>query len=489
LHQIRDQRETVILVRFLRTLINLLARCRRNPAEVSDLFQRNLTIRPNSGNRSGRPDAGALWRTIVLISLLFAWTDASQLYAQNATGYVVERIEVRGNRKTKADIILRSLPIHAGDRLTPGRLDASRESLYRTRLFRTVHVAPKPSTEHGKAVLVVYVDEKRFGDAGISFEYTELDGFGLAADAYHVNLAGEGKTVGVEYSHGERLQRFGFSYADPWLTSGCISLHAKAHFSRADRDMYRSSDPLKRGLYDVDRLGGAIGVGKPVGEKFRLVARYAFDEIRVNDFEKPKVFISGPEFTREISAALGRTPISSFGIELYRQPASRFWGSTPGFDFNFRMDFAPGALGDNPSYLRNRIEAYRHFATLPGQILSVGVRAGHIFGTPPFFDRFYFDGQNQLRGFERRAIGPEGGTEFVSIEGMYAIATRPIGRIYCFTEWAAIRRPVGNGHVRDSNGTYGIGALLFNRIDISYGLKRGTLIVKFHRFGGINMGL
>ena len=383
LHQIRDQRETVILVRFLRTLINLLARCRRNSAEVSALFQRNLTIRPNSGNRSGRPDAGALRRTIVLISLLFAWTDASQLYAQNATGYVVERIEVRGNRKTKADIILRSLPIHAGDRLTPGRLDASRESLYRTRLFRTVHVAPKPGTEHGKAVLVVYVDEKRFGDAGISFEYTELDGFGLAADAYHVNLAGEGKTVGVEYSHGERLQRFGFSYADPWLTSGCISLHAKAHFSRADRDMYRSSDPLKRGLYDVDRLGGAIGVGKPVGEKFRLVARYAFDEIRVNDFEEPKVFISGPEFTREISAALGRTPISSFGIELYRQPASRFWGSTPGFDFNFRMDFAPGALGDNPSYIRNRIEAYRHFATLPGQILSVGGRAGHIFGTPP----------------------------------------------------------------------------------------------------------
>ncbi len=450
---------------------------------------RYLTIRPNSGNRSTRPDTGAICCRIVLLALLFACADASLLYAQDGTGYVVERIEVRGNRKTKADIILRSLPIHTGDRLTPGRLDASRESLYRTRLFRTVHVAPKPGTQQGKAVLVVYVDEKRFGDAGISFEYTELDGFGLAADAYHVNLGGEGKTVGVEYSHGERLQRFGFSYADPWLTSGCVSFHAKAHFSRADRDMYRSSDPLKRGLYDVDRLGGAIGIGKPVREKYRLVARYAFDEIRVNDFDEPEVFISGPDFTREISAALGRTPISTFGIKLYRQPPSRFRGGTPGFDFSFRMDFAPGALGNNPSYLRTRVEAYRHFASLPGQILSIGGRAGHIFGTPPFFDRFYFDGQNQLRGFERRAIGPEGGTEFVSIEGVYAIASRPIGRIYCFTEWAAIRRPVGKGHVRDSNGTYGIGALLFNRIDISYGLKRGTLIVKFHRFGGINMGL
>ena len=135
------------------------------------------------------------------------------------------------------------------------------------------------------------------------------------------------------------------------------------------------------------------------------------------------------------------------------------------------------------------MEAHRHFATLPGQTLSVGGRAGLIFGSPPFFERFYLDGENQLKGFERRAIGPEGGTEFVSIEGVYAIATRPIGRLYCFAEWAAIRRPVAAFHRRDSNGTYGIGALLFNRVDISYGLKRGTLIVKFHRFGGINLGL
>lgn len=429
-----------------------------------------------------------MWRTIVLLTLLFAFAKPS-LYAQDATGYVVERIEVRGNHKTKADIILRSLPIHKGDRLTPGRLDASRESLYRTRLFRTVHVAPKPGTEQGKAVLVVYVDEKRFGDAGVSFEYTELDGFGLAADAYHVNLGGEGKTVGVEYSHGERLQRFGFSYADPWLTSGCTSLHMKALFSRADRDMYRSSDPQKRGLYDLDRIGGAVGVGKPIGEEFRLVVRYALDQIRINDFDEPKVYISGPEFTQEVSSALGRTPISTFGIELFRQPASRFWGGAPGFDVNFRLDFAPGALGTNASYFRSRVEAHRHFATFPGQTLSVGGRAGLIFGSPPFFERFYLDGENQLRGFERRAIGPEGGTEFVSIEGVYAIATRPIGRLYCFAEWAAIRRPVAAFHRRDSNGTYGIGALLFNRVDISYGLKRGTLIVKFHRFGGINLGL
>jgi hypothetical protein len=38
-------------------------------------------------------------------------------------------------------------------------------------------------------------------------------------------------------------------------------------------------------------------------------------------------------------------------------------------------------------------------------------------------------------------------------------------------------------------GTVGVGILLFNRIDISLGLTSGTLIVKSHRFGGINVGL
>ncbi|MDA0747581.1 MAG: BamA/TamA family outer membrane protein, partial [bacterium] len=216
---------------------------------------------------------------ILVLGLVACW--AAPVPATDGTGYVIERIEVRGNEKTKPEYILRSLPLHTGDRITPDRISASRESLYRTRLFRTVHVASKPGTEQGKAVLVVFVDEKRFGDVGVSFEYTELDGFGYAADAYHVNLWGEGKIVGGEYRQGERLKSFSFSYTDPWLANSGLSAHFKAAASSSDRDLYRSKDPLARGRYDLDRTGGAVGLGQPIGQHYRLVLKYSFEDVQV----------------------------------------------------------------------------------------------------------------------------------------------------------------------------------------------------------------
>ena len=110
-------------------------------------------------------------------------------------GFTIERVEVRGNDRTKSNIILRALTFESGDILTEAALHEGKEALYQTRLFTTVHLASKPGTKKEHAIVVVYVDEKRFGDLGISFDYTELDGFGISADTYHVNVGGEGKTV------------------------------------------------------------------------------------------------------------------------------------------------------------------------------------------------------------------------------------------------------------------------------------------------------
>ncbi len=413
----------------------------------------------------------------------------SPLFARDGTGYIVERIEVRGNKKTKPKVILRSLMLRKGDRLPPDWIARSRQALYRTRLFRTVHLASKPGTEEGKAVVVVYVDEKRFGDLGVSLEYTELDGFGIASDAYHVNLWGEGKVVGVEYGLGERLKHWRFSYTDPWLSGSNLSLHVQGSTSSSDRDLYRSKNPDARGRYDLERIGGSLGIGRPIGTAYRLIFKYSFEDVQVGDFRAPAEVRGGGLFAQEVGAAVGRKPVGFLGLDLHRRPSGRPWGSVPGVDLSLQVDFSATYLGSTANFLRLRTELYRHFETFSGQTFSLGGRAGIIFGASPFYERFFLDGPNQLRGMERREVGPEGGTRFVSAEGVYSVSLARMGRFYLFAEGAGIRRPV-NGTVRkDAGATAGIGILLFNRIDISFGLTTGTLIVKSHRFGGINVGL
>jgi outer membrane protein assembly factor BamA len=427
--------------------------------------------------------------TIRILLFTLSLLSTFPLLAGNGTGYVIERIEVRGNEKTKVEFIIRSLPLRQGDRITPGGMDASRESLYRTRLFRTVHVASKPGTEKGQAVLVVFVDEKRFGDIGASFEYTELDGFGLAVDAFHANLWGEGKTVGSEFLHGERLESWGFYYSDPWLTNSGLSLHLQTSVSSSDRDLYPNRRLDASGTYDLSRTGGSIGVGQTIGKSYRLIYRYTYDEVQIGSFVAPTIRVGSVNFEQEVQSSVGREPVAYLGLDFHHQPKGVAWGSSPGLDLRIQADYSSTVIGSKSNFLRLQTQIYRHFQALPGQIFSVGARAGTIVGTPPFYERFLLEGSNQLRGFEPRGFGSEGGSKFVSTEAIYSITMKPVGRLYVFGEWAAIRRTRNQIDKTGSDGTIGIGILLFHRVDLSFGIGTGTLIVKSHRFGGINVGL
>ena len=423
---------------------------------------------------------------ITLLSVLLASGSAWSIAGE---GYPIEWIEVRGNEKTKPEIILRALTLGDGDVLTDASVDASKRALEQTRLFKTVHLASKPGKTAGHAVLVVYVVEKTFGELGISAEYTELDGFGVLADAYHVNLRGEGKIVGAAYGAGERFKQWRFDYADPWLTPANFLFSIGIRGSSADRDIFRTKDPLARGRYDLERIGGSIAIGRPIGSEYRLLLRYQFEEVQVGDFERPLIVTDRGEFADEVGAAVGREPLSIIGLDLHEKPSLDPWGSTAGTEFRMGVDLSAKLLGSSDNFLKLDTQLYRHFAIKDGQILSVGARAGVVLGSEPFYERFYLDGDKQLRGFERREIGPEGGEEFFSAEVLYSIAFSKIGRIYGFLEGAAVRRDFVTGSRADQDATAGIGVLLFNRIDISLGVRTGTLIVKSHRFGGINVGL
>ena len=269
------------------------------------------------------------------------------------------------------------------------------------------------------------------------------------------------------------------------------SFHLQISGSSADRDLYRSSDVNIRGRYDLERIGASLGIGQPSPTRaYRFIFKYAFEAIQVGGFEKPTVLTNEGLFANEIESAVGREALSFLTIEFHKQPTA-IWGSRPSLDFGARLDVSSEILGSVSHFVRLRTELYRHFQIFDNHMLSIGGRGGLIWGTPPFYERFYLDDENQLRGVDRRDIGPEGGTQFFMTEAIYSLQIKPIGRAYAFAEAGGVRRPIPatNLNREDTDFSLGIGFLLFNRIDISFGISTGTLIVKSHRFGGIKLGL
>jgi outer membrane protein insertion porin family len=423
----------------------------------------------------------------LLISTL--WLLPAPLLGMAGDGFTIERVEVRGNDRTKSNIILRALTFESGDILTEAAINEGKEALYQTRLFTTVHLASKPGTKKEHAIVVVYVDEKRFGDLGISFDYTELDGFGISADTYHVNVGGEGKTVDAAWGAGERFKQWRFGYADPWLTSANFLFSVGISGSSADRDLFRAKDSEARGRYDLERIGGRVALGHSVSRYNRLLLRYRFEEVQVGEFDRPTIVTDRSEFADEVGFAVGRERLAYIGLDFHKKPSPEPWGSIAGIDYRIAADLSTKWIGSSDTFLKIDAHLYGHVAVHGRQILSAGVRTGAVIGSEPFYERFFLDGDKQLRGNERREIGPEGGEEFVSGELTFSLPFHEVGRAYTFVEGAAVRRGFVTGSRTDQGATAGVGVILFKRIDISLGLSTGTLVVKSHRFGGINFGL
>ena len=440
----------------------------------------------------------------IVYPLLASWVIASAPGAQERPPFVVERIEILGNDRTKEEVIIRSMDLRRGDVLTPKRLVASQRDLYRTRLFRTVHVSSRPGTSEGKAIVVVYVDEKRFGDISAGGEYSELDGFTLVSDVRYVNLRGEGKKIGVSYDLGERRRGWGGTYADPYLFGSRYSLLIDLHASAFERDLYpdvelalrksqRLGQPLNpsmrspawNGVYKLGRLGGSVGFGRDLGGGYGAIFKYSAEEVDVRWLRKPEA--SGP-YSDEIDDSRGRDALVMVGME-FRKTLQEPLHRRPQAELAASFDYSPVFLGSVSHFARLRVSATEHIPLVAGHVLSLGCKAGSLLWTPPFYERIFLDGEYQLRGFERRAIGPEGGTKMLSVEVVYTVPAGRFGRFYLFGEAANVWVKGQDIKLRDLDGAFGIGVSLLNRVEFSFGFGPRSLIVRTHRLGGISAGV
>ncbi len=438
---------------------------------------------------------------ICLTALLFC---PGWVAARERSPFVVEGIEILGNARTKDNVIIRSMVLKQGDLLTSKRIIATQRDLYRTRLFRTVHVSSKPGTSDGKAIVVVYVEEKRFGDVNLGGEYSELDGFTFVSEVRYVNLQGDGKSIGVSYDLGERRKGWKGAYSDPYLFNSRYSFLLGLHGSTFERDLYPDTEvafrkaqrlgtsidpslgnPDRNGIYKLDRLGATLGFSRDFGKGYRTIFKYGAEEVDVGWFRTPKA--TGP-FAKEIGNNLGRDALVTLGLEFRKGlvgPVRRL----PQTEFTLSAEYSPVLLGSAARFARLRADAAAHIPLVPGHILSFEFKSGAVLWDPPFYERLFLDGNYQLKGFERRAIGPEGGTKMLFVEAVYSLPVGRLGRFYLFGEAANVWVKGQEIKLRELDGTFGVGLSLLNRIEFSFGFGPRTFILRTHRIGGIRAGL
>jgi len=178
---------------------------------------------------------------------------------QGARAYV-ERIEIRGNSRTRDYVIRREFDLSEGDAFNQVLIQRAKRRLEDLNFFERVDISTAPGSEADQVVLVVDVVEKSTGEFSIGAGYTtggSSPGPSVEASITERNFLGRGQFIRVAAGGGENSRDFTLSFTEPYFLGRRIS---------AGFDIFRQTRQYDK--YESELIGGSVRVGLPITEAF-----------------------------------------------------------------------------------------------------------------------------------------------------------------------------------------------------------------------------
>jgi outer membrane protein insertion porin family len=344
----------------------------------------------------------------------------------------IERINVRGNTRTREYVIRREFDVGEGDAYNKVLVDRAERRLNNLGYFKRVRITNEPGSAPDRVVVNVDVEDQSTGSFGVSGGYSTADGFIGEVSVSESNFLGRGQYVRVAGTYGERVQGVDFSFTEPYFLGYRLA---------AGIDLFsKFSDQTKYSRYENRVTGGQLRFGLPFTEEFGVTLRYSLyqQDLKIpNDFKQPYNDCSVPiagftglvgggtatgapgelasriscEGNGEASLAIkeseGKSITSLAGLTFNYNTLDSTKEPRNGFFAEAKTDFA--GLGGDARYFRATGDA-RYYYEIFEDIVGIGrVQGGHIQalgGDDLRIVDHFFMGPSLVRGFASSGIGP-----------------------------------------------------------------------------------
>lgn len=339
----------------------------------------------------------------------------------------VERINVRGNTRTRDYVIRREFDVGEGDPYNPILLDQAERRLNNLGFFKKVRITNEPGSAPDRVIVNVDVEDQSTGSFAISGGYSTSDGFLAELSVTETNFLGRGQYVKVAVSEGQRSRGVEFSFTEPYFMDRRIA---------AGFDLFnKQTDDTKYSRYTNWVTGGTVRFGIPITDEFTVSPRYSLFQSKIkvpNSKDKPYDDCSVPiagvtpgtagaafandatynclsngEASLAVKEAKGRRITSMPGYSLTYSTIDNMKNPTSGYYADFKQDIA-GAGGDS-KFIRTSADL-RVYRELTDDIVGfVRIQGGHIGALGGsklrIIDNFNL-GPSLIRGFAPGGIGP-----------------------------------------------------------------------------------
>lgn len=313
----------------------------------------------------------------------------------------VERIEIRGNTRTRDYVIRREFDISEGDAFNQTVVTTAKRRLEALGYFSKVNIGTSQGSAADRVVIIVDVEDQSTGSFGIGAGYSQNDGVLLEASVEEKNFLGRGQFIRLAAGAGENDARnYNFSFTEPYF----LGYRLAAGF-----DLFQSQTS-SADTYRYDEIGGTLRVTAPITENLATTFRYTYKELKYEGKNGStlafpyKQIVEGGKWQQSI---LSNT-INYSDVDDGNMPRN-------GWQASLTNEFA-GLGGDSEYYKIFGKVRYTHSISDEFDIIgSLTGQAGHVVPTGDnllVFDQFKFGGR-QVRGFKNDGIGPRMGGESI----------------------------------------------------------------------------
>lgn len=308
----------------------------------------------------------------------------------------IERIDIRGNTRTKDRIIRRELKFAEGDALHPQALARARTRLKSLGIFKTVRLIRENASSADRAVLVVEVEEEDTREIGLGLGFSENDGVIGDVSLEERNLMGNGQYARIKLATGAKRQDIELAFTEPHVLDTDLSAGTNLFYKNLDRKSESS--------FRSRQAGGNVSAGYAISEQWSAQVKYMLTRNDLRDV--------GAEASEAIKEAAhnssnGTYYTSALGFSVaYDDRASKQFPKS-GTLISLGQEFA--GIGGDVRYIRSAADLRAYYPVSEQITLAGRVQAGTIAGWGGSDVRLldmYYRGGDLVRGFAPSGIGP-----------------------------------------------------------------------------------
>lgn len=364
----------------------------------------------------------------------------------------VRQIRFKGNTRTTDEVLRREMRQFEGAWYSQAAIDRSKVRLQRLGFFESgsVEVETEPVAGSNDQVDVVFnVKETTSGSFTFGFGYSQLSGLTTTLQLSQNNFLGTGNQIGVEVQRNTYLQRYSFSFLNPYFTDEGMSLGYNVWWREFDNSDFNTAQ------YSTTSAAAQAVLGVPLTENDSISLVFGIDRNQILAFPG-----SSPASIVDYVDAVGQSTFHAWRAELgwardtrndfftptygtYQRLSaeitlpgstaeyfklnyefSKYWplnrlmvlntrfqlgyGDSYGSDFERNVCFQnlPAPVDDDNDPATPPIQPPRPSPSEPCLPTSPDYRNTLRASGLPFFENFYAGGVRSVRGFRDNTLGP-----------------------------------------------------------------------------------